>query len=355
MPKIIKYFLITVTLLVTLAGATLYTALSIINRNPGARMVLIQGGFITPSRAQKEEITITVDGTPVPVFHYYTRFSGDRFYVFIHGLTPLGYKHPALNDLAKALVDSTGMHVFIPDFTRYVKKNQNMNSVIKGVAGIYMKLQERYPGHYRGFGSCIGGTILMNSMLEVPREKVPEKIFLYGPYNKGKGLVPFLQEAAKQSNMELDFLVRLTLSSKHEYFNEDEKKLIEKAMLSTRPGLTDKTKMKQILGQELFRNISVFRFTEEDMKDMDVKQKNVSKHLAETRFFIIHSKNDRLIPYQQGKSLAEVMKIDGLNVSFIGTEIFSHTKNEISVTGIYNEALYLVDFFNELFMGDVKQ
>jgi len=318
-------------------------------------MLLIQGGYLSPDRALKEEIKVTVDGIQVPVYHYHTRSPSDRYYVFIHGLTPLGYKHPALNDLAKALVDATGMHVFIPDFTHYVRKNRNMDSIKKGVSGIYMKLQDTYPGKYRGFGSCIGGSILMNSMLEVARGKVPEKIFLYGPYNHGKGLVPLLQAAAKQNNKntDLDFLVRLTLSSRNEYFNDREKKLIEKAMLSTSPGLTDETKMRRILGKDLFRNISIFKFTHDDMKIMDVKTKNISEHLAATRFYIIHSKNDRLIPFQQGKNLAEVLKVDGLNVSFVGTEIFSHSKNKISVTGIYNEARYLVDFFNELFEGDI--
>lgn len=354
MRKLLKYSLITITsILVILIGSSI-VGFSILSKNPGARILLIQGGYLSPDRALKEEITVTIDNASVPVFHYYTKKHSDRYYVFIHGLTPLGYKHPALNDLAKALVDATGMHVFIPDFTKYVKKNQKMNNVFSGVAGIYMKLQETYKGKYRGFGSCIGGSILMNSMLEVPRDRVPEKIFLYGPYNQGKGLVPLLQEAAKQTDTELDFLVRLTLSSKNEYFNEAEKGLIEKAMLSTTPGLTDKTKMKQILGKDLFKNISVFKFTEDDMKEMDVKRSNISRHLAATQFYIIHSKNDRLIPYQQGKNLSEIMKIDGLNVSFVGTEIFSHSKNKISVTGIYNEARYLVDFFNELFEGDVS-
>lgn len=273
----------------------------ILGSNPGTRFLLLQANIINPVRVIKEEFTINTEETKIPVYHYHSKIKSDRYYIFLHGLTPLGYKHPTINSFAAAFVDATGINVFIPDFTHYIKKNQNFKTIETGVSKIYLKLNKLYPGRYRGFGACIGGSVLLNAMSELPKDVLPEKIFLYGPYNNGKGLMPVLKAAADSANEKVDFIVRLTLSSRDENFSEQERDLIEKALTATKPGKTDTTRMKKILGSDLFNTISVINFNQSDLKDLDVEVSGLTDHFSDTKFFIIHSKTDRIIPFQEGK------------------------------------------------------
>jgi len=136
-------------------------------------------------------------------------------------------------------------------------------------------------------------------------------------------------------------------------YSEKEKGLIRKAMMSTKPGPTDESRMRTILGNKLFTEMQIMEFKEKDLAKIDKNFFDKNK-FSNTRFFIMHSKNDSIVPFMEGKSLSESLNRKGASVNFIGTELFSHTENKTTVSGLYYELKYMINFFDALFEGDVE-
>ncbi len=355
MSKIKKRILVSLIILFVIVPVPLTVLYIYSAGNPGLRFLLTQNKVLPRLGVNRKEINFKIGDTEIPAFHYFSNKKSDKYYFFIHGLTPLGYKHPRMDSIARSFVNAADVNVLLPEFTYFIKKNQNGKTISISLIDIYKFLYKNYKGKYRAFAACIGAPMLLNAMNHMPREILPEKVFLVGPYNNGKGLLPVLESGAKKENKKIDFIVRLSLSSRNDKFSEQEKNLIEKALKATKPGKTDTTRMKKILGSRLFNNIRIFKFTHDDIKDFNVENPGLAEHFSKTRFFILHSNQDFIIPFQEGKALSKRLKKTGADVSFLGTEFISHTENTVTVSGLYQELKYLIKFFNTLLKGDVPE
>jgi hypothetical protein len=330
------------------AGATYYFAL----QKASVRFLLSNSGFRTPKNYIKNETSIDVRGTRIPVMSYrHPRAKTNKYFMLQHGLTPDGYRHPRIDLFAKSLCDATGMNVLIPRVTGSVEGG-SLIKTYDTMADIYIALVKFFPGRYRAFGACIGANILLVALNRVPVEIYPEKIFMLGPFFQGRTLFDFFNKLAKPED--IDIMVKMAVTLNMEIYNEAEKNLIRKAIAASKPGTTDQSEMKKILGEKLFHDITVVKLHHKDFEDINPKTMFKEKNRANCKYFILHSKTDNIIPYFEGKNLADFMKKSGISTKFLGTEYLEHAQNQTSVTGFIKEMKYLIRFFDELFEGDVE-
>ncbi len=348
--KIIAVTAIVILSLLVLSGLTAGTAYYILMQKPSVKFLLTNSGFRTPARYTKKEIIMDMKGEKVPVIVYrHETTKSDRYFMLQHGLTPQGHKHPKIDRFAASLCDATGMNVVIP-FVKGSIQGGSLTKTYENMADIYTVLVKQFPGRYRAFGACIGANILLVALNRVPDEIYPEKIFMLGPFFDGRTLFDFYNKISKPED--IDIMVKMAITLNMDVFSEKEKDLIRKAIAASKPGTTDRSEMKKILGDRLFSDITVVKLHHRDFEDINPKTM-FGKNRAKCKFFILHSKNDNVIPFFEGKNLAEFMKKSGISTRFLGTEYVEHAQNQASVTGFLKEMKYLIRFFDELFEGDV--
>ena len=149
-------------------------------------------------------------------------------------------------------------------------------------------------------------------------------------------------------------MVKMAVTLNMEVFSEPEKELIRKAIAASEPGVTDRSKMQKIMGEKLFNDIAVIRLRHADFEAINPGAM-FGRRKSDCKYFILHSKTDNIIPYFEGKNLAEFMQKSGISTKFLGTEYVDHAENRADVTGFVREMQYLVRFFDELFEGDVEK
>jgi hypothetical protein len=330
------------------AGAAYYIAMN----KASVRFLLSNSGFRTPENYIKQETFIDVKGTRVPVMTYrHSWAKTNKYFMLQHGLTPDGYQHPRIDRFATSLCDATGMNVLIPRVTGSVEGG-SLNKTYDTMADIYIALLKKFPGRYRAFGACIGANILLVALNRVPVEIYPEKIFMLGPFFQGNTLFNFYNKLAKPED--IDIMVKMAVTLNMEIYTEAEKDLIRKAIAASKPGTTNRSEMKKILGEKLFNDITVVKLHHKDFEEISPKTMFRERNRASCKYFILHSKTDNIIPYFEGKNLADFMKKSGISTEFLGTEYLEHAQNQTSVTGFIKEMKYLIRFFDELFEGDVE-
>lgn len=320
-------------------------------KDPGARFLLSNTGFREPARFVRKEVFLNVKDKKVPARLY--RFPGHvskKYFLLQHGLTPDAYKHPKIDRFARSICDATGMNVIIPMVEGSVTGDSLRNTYDR-MADIYTATMRTYPGRYRAFGACIGANVLLIALNKVPEEFYPEKIFMLGPFADGKALFNFYNKLLNPE--EIDIMVKLAITLNMDVFSQKEKALISKAIAASKPGVTDRSEMKKILGEKLYNDIAIVKLHHDDFEAINPRSMFGTKR-ARCTYYILHSKTDNIIPYFEGKNLAEFMKKSGINTNFLGTEILDHAENKTSVTGFLHELKYMVRFFDELFKGDVE-
>lgn len=347
MKKILMVLLSSIFLVIIIVSVYAYN----LYQRPGVRYILNMSGYMEPSDFVKSEATLKVGETEIPVMKY-TRPQGpsDTWFILIHGFAPSAHEHPRINQMAASICDATGMSVLIPRIPAFFQENKDVQPIIQNIRTVYSSLTEEFSGQYRAFGACLGGTFLLMALQDVPANIYPEKILLFGPMNDGK----WLQKTMNQDNQQLDFITKLAITANLDAFSSAEKKLIHKAMMSSSPGRTDRTRMKQILGTSLYNDISILNIDDSFFSDFreSIPPGSINQE-ARCRYFILHSQNDDIIPFSEGRSLFQYMKEQGNDVRFYGTEMTGHTGNRVTVTGLYQEMKYLANFFDSLFEGDV--
>lgn len=348
-----KNIIVSILILITVGCAVyLYNWL----QRPHVRYLTHMSGLTTPSNSRMTEQSVTVKDKSVP-FRLYRSMTktSDRYYLLVHGFTPNAHKHPRLHLMAQAICDSTGMNVIIPEIRSFLHVGViGPGMAITDLTGFYTTIKSKYPGRYRVFGACIGATVLTMAMRNVPAEEYPEKMLLYGPLINGRGVLEFYNNILKVKKP--DLILKLVITSGMDAFSDSEKALIRKAIMKSGTGRTDELKMKKILGQKLFHDISVIKLSNKKFEAFDVRsQLGGAGGNAACEYFIMHAKNDSIIPFEQGKDFFQFLKGSGRPVKFIGTELFSHSENTITVTGIFHEIKYMLAFFDELFRGDIAR
>ncbi|OHD63502.1 MAG: hypothetical protein A2176_11375 [Spirochaetes bacterium RBG_13_51_14] len=351
--KIKKLFAITGIVILSLTAILVVSAAVAYNmavQKPSVRFLLSNAGFRTPEDYTKKEIFIDVKGARVPVLVYRHAWAkSDKYFMLQHGLTPDGYRHPRIDRFAASLCDATGMNVLIPMVTGSVEGG-SLTGAYDRMADIYVALVKNFPGPYRAFGACIGANILLMALNRVPPEIYPEKIFMLGPFADGRALFDFYNKLTRPED--IDIMVKMAITLNMDIFSEAEKNLIRKAIAASKPGVTDRSEMKKIMGEKLYNDIAVIKLHHRDFEDISPRTMFGRKR-SNCTYFILHSKTDNIIPYFEGKSLADFMKKSGISTKFLGTEYLEHAQNQASVTGFIKEMKYLIRFFDELFEGDV--
>lgn len=326
---------------------------SIAIQKPSMRFLLSNSGFRTPTDYTKKEIFIDVSGEKISVMAYrHPRVKSNRYFVLQHGLTPEANKHPRINLFAASLCDATGMNVLIPAVKGSVE-GATIEKTYNRMSQIYVTLVKKFPGRYRAFGACISANILLVALNRVPPEIYPEKIFMLGPFFSGKGLFDFFNKIAKPED--IDIMVKMALTLNMDIYTEKEKSLIRRAIAASKPGTTDRSEMKKILGRKLYNDIAVVRLHHRDFEAISPGVMFGKNRSANCKYFILHSKTDNIIPFFEGRNLSDFMKKSGISTNFLGSEYLEHAQNQVSVTGFLKEMKYLIRFFDELFEGDVER
>jgi len=344
---IIKSILITTAALMLIA----FAGLKVMLNDPGVRYIFSMGGVVKPDNFTKKEIMIKSGDENISVMKYsHNDAQSNRYFVLSHGFTPLTNKHPKIDLMAASICYATGMNVFIPEIKEMNKHGLTLKKTSEKYAHIYSALAKKYPGKYRTFGSCFGGTAMLKGITLLPSDIFPEKVFLFGIFTSGKDLLKFYNE---HNNDEVDIIVKLAISSNMNIYTEDEMKLIKNAIQTAPPGPTDKSRIRRIIGEKLFNDLSIVKLKNKDLESIGINTLLPNnRKLPECSFFILHSRNDGIIPELHGKKLYNFLTKKGTKTTFRGTELFSHTENRVTVTGLINEYKYMKVFFNSLFEGD---
>ncbi len=327
-------------ILIVLAVIALYT-------NPVIRFMLVMNEIIPAYGVGSKEVVLPLGNDRYTKMTIYQRIFSkeDKYYFCIHGLTPQGYTHPSLVKLAKALSLATGRKVMVP-YLYGSETERDVIDAIKEIKAMYNEVRKRYPGKYNGFGACISGTMLVAALNDIPIEMYPDKIFMYGPFLNGEMLMNFYNTRG----MEVDFIVKLANAIRHPQLTQEEKGLVSKAIATSKPGLTDRSEMKQILGLALYNKIDRLKIENPEFREineMTLFPKNRS--LPACKFYILHSRSDNIIPYSMGMSMHKYLLQLGLQSTFVATGAFEHTQKDKSIEKMKEEFYELYAFFNDLF------
>ena len=310
------------------------------------QFLLTLTGTIKPTDYKEEEIKIKVDGEEIPMKVFTSTHSlKGKYYFFLHGFTPESYQHPALIKMAIAFSHATGRTVMIPFIRGSVEGGRKIPETAREVADIYMTLKKTYPGRYNAFGSCIAGTGLLISFNRLPVEDYPDKLFLYGPFFRGIDLINYYN----QVGVEIDYMVKLANAMWSEKFNKKEKALISKAIIASKPGITDRKEMRRVLGDSLYERID----SEKVFHDAVIGLNETSifipgKKIPSSKFYIIHSASDNIVPFTAGLGLHKFLTGCGAKSRFLGTNIFTHTQVKLSPLQAIRETFELIEFLDDL-------
>ncbi len=325
--------------------ALLVTALLVLQK-PEVRFMLAMTDILKPSGVSTHEISLDINGVPTPMMEF--RKDGappGRYYFFLHGVTPQTYRHPTMMKLGPAIAGATGRTVLAPRI-QGSETSRTIEAVAHDIANIYTELRKRYPGSFHAFAACISGTILLASLNHVPLEIYPEKIFLYGPFLDGKMLANFYNT----SGMEIDYIVRMTNAMRHPVITGPEKDLISRAILATKPGLTDREEMKRILGAELYRKVDKLKIDNPGFLNInELTLFPAGKPLPKCRFYTLHSRSDQIIPFTMGLGLHRYLSSRGLPSRFVATGAFQHSGPDSASETAWKDLFELADFLRDLF------
>jgi hypothetical protein len=343
MKKILLIAGICVTVIIaviTAGGYRLY-------QKPSVRFLLIVTDIIKPSGYEKKETVLKLKewDTPMMIFTPVNSKPG-KYYFFLHGFSPEAYRHPTLLKMAATIAEVTGRTVFIPFIKGITKKGWTLAEVAKQVGSVYMDLRKQRPGKYNAFGACVAGTGLLVAFNTIPVGDYPDKLFLYGPFFTGKGLVDYYNRAG----VEIDYIVKMANALNSRDYTEKQRNLVSRAILASRPGTTDREAMRAILGDVLYNRID--RSPVDNKEFIAINTGSIftkGKKLPDSRFYIIHSNADNIIPYSFGLSLHRFLLSCGVKSRFAGTGIFSHSEKKYSIFDSYKEIINLISLLDDLF------
>lgn len=315
-------------------------------RKPSVQFMLAMVDVIQPGGVDSREVSIDINGTAMPMMVYEKRGAkSERYYFFLHGVTPQSYRHPTMRKLAAAIAGATGRTVLVPHI-HGSETGRTIENVTGDIAKIYTELRGRYKGPFNAFGACVAGTGLLLAFNNVPGELYPEKIFMYGPFLNGRILADFYNS----SKMNVDYIVKMTNAMRSRAVGDGEKELISRAILATKPGTTDRDEMMRILGDNLFRKVDELRIDNQEFTSInEYTLFPAGKPLPRCSYYTIHSRSDNIIPYSMGMGLHRFLMQRGLKSRFVSTGAFQHTSAEASVATLARELRDLVAFLDELF------
>lgn len=322
------------------AGIVLYNKRSV-------QFLLTMTDIVKPKDFAVEETSIGIAGSDIPMMIYRPlgKKSG-KYYFMLHGLTPESYRHPVMLKIAGAICHATGRTLFLPHIRGSVEWGRPITAIAKEIADIYLGLRKAYPGPYNAFGACIAGTGLLVVFNTIPVEQYPDKMFIYGPFFTGPDLVEFYNKAG----VEIDYIVRMTNALYGDKFKREEKDVISRAILASKPGTTDRGEMRKILGDSLYQRIDREKIYNPQVAVLG-KSAIIShgKKIPNSTVYIVHSRGDNIIPFSAGIALHNFLLQCGVKSKFVGTDVFMHTEKKISPIKMIIELKDLIDLLDDLF------
>jgi len=342
--KIIKILSITtliVTFLIIITGFVVFIS------NPVLRFMLVMNEIVPAWGVLSQEVVLPLENNKKTKMTIYQPVFAkpDAYYFCVHGLTPQGYTHPSMVKLAKALALATRRKVLVP-YLFGSETDRDIIDATKEIKSMYLAARKLYPGKYNGFGACIAATMLVAALKDIPASLYPHKIFMYGPFLNGEMLMHFYNT----SGMDVDFIVKLANAIRHPKLTQEEKNLVGKAIAATKPGVTDKALMKHILGQDLYTKIDSLKIENPEFKQInEMTLFDTSKPLPQCKYYILHSRQDNIIPYSMGMSMHKYLLQLGLKSTFVATGAFQHTQKGRSYKTLKAEFNEIYAFFDDLF------
>ncbi len=343
--RVAKVLQITAIALIIIVLLTLIV-IGILYSNTTFRFMLVMNEIIPAWGVSMHEVDLPLTHGKTKMTIYKPVFAKSNAYYFcVHGMTPQGYKHPSLVKLAKALALATGRKVLVP-YLYGSETDRDVLDASQGIRDMYLAVRKQYPGTYNGFGACISATMLVAALKDVPRELYPDKLFLYGPFLNGEILMHFYNT----SGMEVDYIVKLANAMRHPKLTEEEKKLVSKAIVATKPGVTNRNEMKKILGEQLYKKIDSLKVENPEFKQLnEMTLFYKGRPLPDCKFYIVHSRSDNIIPFSMGMSMHKYLLQLGLNSKFVATGAFQHTQSQKSWKALLAEFNEIRSFFDDLF------
>jgi hypothetical protein len=342
-----KKILLIAGICISVIIAALATGSYLLYQKPSIRFLLIVSEIIDPAGFEEKEITLKLKNgdTPMTIITPVNNRPG-KYYFFLHGFTPEAYRHPTLIKMAAAISCLTGRTVFVPFIKGITKQGWTMAEVAQEVGSVYTDLRKQHPGKYNAFGACVAGTGLLVAFNTIPVSDYPDKLFLYGPFFTGKELVDYYNKAG----VEVDYIVKMANAHNSDDYTVKQKNLVSKAILASKPGTTDREAMRAILGDVLYNRID--RSTVDNREFMSINEASIftkGKKVPDSKFYIIHSNSDNIIPYSFGLGLHKFLLSCGAKSRFAGTMLFSHSSSKFSISDSYKEIRNLIDFLDDLF------
>ncbi len=317
-------------------------------QKPHVRFVLNMSGLREPTSFTEREINLEHDGASAPVLIYQRPGeSPGRYMLLLHGFAPEGHRDPRMKRMAASICDATGIGVMVPGISSMLTGHLKFDDIMREISGVYTALARAHPGRYYAFGACMGASLLVLSLNDVPRELYPKKLLLFGPIADGSSLLNDYNSGKMKG---ADIILKLAVTANMGVFSEKERDLIRKAMLNAGTGRTDESRMKQILGDKLFHDISIVSLKSTDIESLDAAgMLGGGADLPESRFYIMHSRNDSIVPSTQGKSISEFIQSRGGRAPYLETGLFDHADTRITATSLAAELNYMLSFFADFF------
>ena len=316
------------------------------SKKPHARFVLNMAGVREPVDFQERELRLDVKGASVPVMEFVKPGATvGRYMVLLHGFSPLAHRDPRMKKMAASICDATGITVFIPRVASLFHDKLSMNEAAAEIADTYTSLSRAHPGRYYAFGVCMGASLLVMGLQKVPADIYPTKLLLVGPITDGKSLMKLHGEKNIPNQ---DIIFKLIVTANMEVFNDNEKALIRKAMLNAGSGRTDESRIRRILGERLFNDISIVSLKNRDMESV-TPDSILGSGVPNAKFYILHSRNDTIVPSVQGKSIAQIIRGRGGKAPYLETGLLDHADSHITARGFISEARHMMSFWADFF------
>lgn len=318
------------------------------SQRPHARFVLNMAGLRAPAEFTEREVTLDVKGRRVPVLMFTKQGApGGRYMMLLHGFSPEAHRDPRMKKLAVSICDGTGLGVFIPRVDSFFRGKLAGGEVTGEIAETYTALARAYPGRYYAFGACLGATVMVVALQKVPAELYPKKLLLFGPITDGKAL---LKDHSEKRLPGQDIILKLVVTANMEIFSEKEKSLIRTAMMNAGTGRTDESRIKRILGERLFHDISIVNLKNSDIEAVTPESMaGAGAVVPDSRFYILHSRNDTIVPSVQGRGISDVIRGRGGRAPYLETGLFSHADSNITAGTFVGELRYMLSFFADFF------
>lgn len=322
-------------LLILVTAGSVIGAGIILRRHPGIMTVMAMSGFLKPPQPLAEVQKFSFAGHTNEVLRYEGNAnSSKRSAVVFHGLTHHAENHPSLRNFIGALSPHY-RNTYVPVLPGM--KIYSLESGKKDVHGALKTLGGNLED-YDAFAFCVAGSFLTEALAVTPPLHMPRNVFLHSPLYDGQRVFEYYGHT---QNEKLDAASLLILAANSDAFKSAENGRILGVLNSLPAGETAFSAVIGALDNELHGKIfAKHGWQNKFLQEYDLRT-TVNRKIS-TRFYVLVSENDRVIPHSEGIALCAALKRNNdceIRVGSAG----GHSGG--SRTNIITEMFSLADFF----------